>query len=379
MNLIKKIYILITHPKNEELKYILKKYDIKQIAVSDECTDYIISVLNNFIISFDLQYALRFKFANDINNILTLIQTMNFTIEQNDYLFQGLTKLFIKIMTTHYDNINYYFTVFRDVPIGILECIFFMLRFQKDNIEMRLVKSLIENILQCFINSSAEDNLAVPVFRECGILLNFSLALEYYFKETLSENITDQFFEVTLSNHPDMLNKFIIELFPILEKSQKNKWEKFVGVSSLEPEYIRFGIINGIFSYDDKICTILINLCRQQVKEKSPKKDGNLHLKPLYCVLRLVEKDFITNLGPYKEFMGYYDFFDFVCFPNDFDYTKYDTSWGSWLILEKYREPAFKTAYETLKKKYEQAMKDGPTDTDKSIYYRYFYSEDNPF
>ena len=51
------------------------------------------------------------------------------------------------------------------------------------------------------------------------------------------------------------------------------------------------------------------------------------------------------------------------------------TSWGSWLTLEKYREPAFKTAYETFKNKYEHAMKDGPSEIEKSIYYRYFYFE----
>ncbi|HBN04172.1 MAG TPA: hypothetical protein DD434_00070 [Bacteroidales bacterium] len=44
--------------------------------------------------------------------------------------------------------------------------------------------------------------------------------------------------------------------------------------------------------------------------------------KPFHCVLRLVEKGVISDMEPYKEFIGHDDLFDFVCFPNDFNYTK---------------------------------------------------------
>ncbi|HYF82353.1 MAG TPA: SIR2 family protein [Clostridia bacterium] len=373
------IHILITHPDNRDLKYILKKYNIKQIEVSDGCMDYIISVLNNYIDAFEFQSILRFKFANDIKNILLLIQVITFKSEQYNSIFQSLTNLLKRIITTHFDKKDYYFTVFRDVPIEILECIFNILRFRKDNVQIESLKNIIENVLLCFNNTSHEDNIGIAVFRECSILLNFSVALEYYYKGIISENITNQFLEIVRDKHPDMLSRFIIEIFPILSEQQKVKWRMSVGILGIEPYYIRFGIINGVFYYDDKIFTILINLCRKQVKEKPPEKEGDLHLKPLYSVLRLVEKGYITDLEPYREFIGHYDFFDFVCFPNDFDYTKYDTSWGSWLALEKYREPAFKTAYETLKIKYEQTMKDGPSDIEKSIFYKYFYFENDPY
>ena len=85
-----------------------------------------------------------------------------------------------RIITTHFDKKDYYFTVFRDIPIEILECIFSILRFQKANLQIESLKNIIENVLMCFNNTSAEDNIGIAVFRECGILLNFSVALEYY-------------------------------------------------------------------------------------------------------------------------------------------------------------------------------------------------------
>ena len=82
------IYILITHPDNKDLKYVLKKYNIKQISVSDGRMDYIISVLNNYIDAFEFQSILSFKFANDIKNILSLIQVIVFKAKQYDSIFQ---------------------------------------------------------------------------------------------------------------------------------------------------------------------------------------------------------------------------------------------------------------------------------------------------
>lgn len=373
------IYILVTHPKDNDLKYILNKYNIKLITVSDGCTDYIISLLNNYVDAFEFQSILGFKFANDIKNILSLIQVIDFKLEQYNSLFQSYTNLLIRIMSSYFDKKDYYFTVFRDIPVGILECIFSILRFRKANVQIESLTNSIENILLCFINTSAEDNIGFAVFEQCSILINFSEALKHYYKGIISENITNKFLEIIQEKHPDMLYKFIIEIFPILSEQQKVKWRMSAGNLGNDPFYIRLGILNSVFCYDDKIGTILINMCRQQIKVRPPENEKNIQLSPLYNVLRLVEKGFITDLEPYREFLGNYDFFDFVCFPNDFDYTKYDTSWGSWLTLEKYREYAFKSAYETLTRKYDQAMKDGPSETEKSIYYKYFCCEDDAY
>ncbi|MCB2312181.1 SIR2 family protein [Clostridium tagluense] len=382
-NVLKKedLYILITHPDSGDLKYILKKYNVKQIAIFDGGSDYIISVLDNYVDAFEFERIVSFKFASNIKNILALIQVLFFNAKQYFSIFQSLTNLIIKIMTIHYENKDYYFTVFRDVTVEIVDCIFSIVRDRKDGVKRESFQSIIENVLLCFNNISKQNisNLGITMFTECGILMNFSIALEYYYKGTIPKNITNHFFETVRDRHPIMLKKFIIELFPILSESQKLKWREPVhaNIAGIEPVFIRFGIINGVFEYNDEICAIFVSLCRQQIKENSQAKKINVSQKPLYCVLRLVEKDLIRDIEPYKEFIGYDDFFDFVCFPNNFDFTKYDTSWGSWLTLEKYRKPAFKIAYEIIKNKYEHAMKDGPSESEKSIYYRYFYVEDN--
>lgn len=374
------LYILITHTQNRDLKYILKKYEVKKIAIFDGGADYIISTLDNYVDAFKFERIVNFKFASNIENILTLIQVIDFNSEQYWSIFQSLTDLIIKIMTIPYGNKDYYFTVFREVSVEIVQCIFSILYYRKDNVKRESLQSVIENVLVCFNNDLDKDiyNMGIAMFRECGILLNFSEALKYYYNGTLPESITNHFFETVRDRYPIMLKEFIVELFPILSESQKLKWRAPVcaNIAEIEPVFIRFGIINGVFEYNNEICTILVNLCRKQIKEISQEKNINMSQKALHCVLRLVERDLITDKEPYKEFIGYDDFFDFVCFPNNFDYTKYDTSWGSWLTVEKYRKPAFNIAYEIIKNKYENTMKDGPSETEKSIYYRYFYLED---
>ena len=376
---IEDLYILITQPNNDDLKYLLDKYSVKQIIVSEKCTDFIISVLNNYIDAFEYKKIIDFKLVAEIKNVLTLIQIISFKPEHYTCMFQCFTELFIKIITTNFDKRDIYFTVLRDVPSEILEVIFSILKYKKDTLKDDLLKTFIENMLQTFINCSEEENLSVTIFKECSVLQNFNIALNYYYKDTISERISEQFFVTIQNYHPNLLGMFIIELFPILKETQKNKWRKFVSLLSIEPVYIQFGIINGVFIYNDKICAKLVSLCKQQVKEKASKKNENLHLKPLYTIFRLVEKGYITNLEPYKEFKGHYNLFDFVCFPNEFDYTKYETTWGSWLTLEKYREAAFNKNYDTLREKYKHAIEDGASDEEKSIYYKYFYFEDEKY
>jgi hypothetical protein len=382
-NVLKKedLYILITHPDNKDLNYLLKKYDVKRLATFDGAGDYIISVLDNYIDAFEFEKIIYFKFASDINNILALIQVLVFNEKQYDSIFKTLTNLIIKIVTIPFEKHDYYLTVFRDVIVKIVECIFSILKYRKDDVKVASLQRLIENVLLCFNNASTENatNMEIAIFRECGILLNFSVALQYYYNGTITDNITNDFFETVSDKYPIMLDGFIIELFPILSEAQKIKWREpvFANIAEIEPVFIRFGIINGVFKYNDEICAILVKRCRQQVKKNQQVVKTNSGVEPLYCVSRLVEKGLISDLGPYKEFIGYDDFFDFVCFPEDFDYTNYNTNWSSWLTLEKYKDPALKTAYEILKSKYEHAMKDGPTETEKSIYYRYFYFENN--
>lgn len=367
------IYILVYYPKNSDLIYMLKKYNIIKISVDEGCTNYIITLLNNYINAFEFEKVLGFKFANDIINILSIIKVVDFRSEQYSMIFQSFTNLFEKMMTTFFVNKKYCSLVFNEVPDEILDCIFFLINNRKEFIQVESLKKLMENVLLCFINTSGKDNIGISILGDHGTLLNLCIALKNNFEDSLSERVTNDFLEIIQDKYPSRLSSFIIELFPILLEEQKEKWRPYVSISEIRADYIRFGIINSVFYYNDEICTILINRCRHQITEKASIKYKDLHLKPLYSVLRLVEKDIINDLEPYREFLGYFDLFDYVCFPNEFDYSKYDTSWGSWLTLEKYKEPALKIAYEILKKKYQLAMEDGPSEIEKLIYYKYFY------
>lgn len=365
------IYILITHSNNDNLKFFIKKYNVNILETLDDVPNYVITVLSNFIDAFEdeknFESIISFRFANQIKNIFTLIPYIRFDENKYEETFKCISKLLYKIFVTHFENTDYFFHVFRSVIIEIEECISKILKNEKHLIKDIWVKKLIEDVLVTYTSNSSKENLGIFIFKECGILLFFSEILSFYFNDKISECVANDFLLRIQNENKNCLYKFIIELFPILSITQMKKWKTEINIENMESVYIRFAIINGVFEYNKEVENRLVVLCRKQLIGKFADKT------PLCSVLRLVEADKIPNLKAFETFIGYYDFFDFVCFPNNFDYSKFDISWSDWLNLEKYRIPALKKFYDILKEKYEKALEDGASDMEKAIYYKYFY------
>ena len=86
----------------------------------------------------------------------------------------------------------------------------------------------------------------------------------------------------------------------------------------------------------------------------------------------LYNKKILDDVYCFKEFKNKYLLFDFVCFPGEFDYNKFDINWSDYLNENPYKEYALSNK-EILYPKYLEAMNEGPTDHIKRIYYKYFY------
>ncbi|MDF3004281.1 MAG: hypothetical protein K0S22_753 [Oscillospiraceae bacterium] len=371
------IYILITCQRNRNFEFLVKKYNVKNLCTFDGCDNYLLTLINNYICALECQNIVTFELANQIKNLLLIFRIFNLEKVKYAILIEYLTKLIIKILTLPFQNRDYYFNVFRDVILDVIETIFVILRKHKENIQQELFQSLIEGVLNCFndLHDKSKFELGLAIFGECGILLNLSSAFSHYYNGKIKENTSDSFFKNIFRHYPNMLKRFIIELFPVLSEQQKLFWRIRVcnDIEGLEPILISLAITNDVIKYNGDVCKILVNYCRRQINKRSQKGNGNTSLTPLHCVLRLVEKELINDLEPYKEFIGHDDFFDFVCFPMDFDFLKYNTEWGTLLTLDKYREIAFKDSYQILKDKYQYVMDNGPSETEKAIYYKYFY------
>ncbi len=377
------IYILITHPENRQLTFLVNKYNLNHLVLEPGTEKYVIGVLKNYLSAFQFEPIVRFKFANNIKNILSLIPLLDFSDNQYNEILQYFTTLLTSILLIPYEKRDYYFNVFYDVVPAVIECIFLLLKHHKKQLSVVSLCTLIESVLSCIDTKVDEETLKYYLANldDHSVLLNLSNGLDFYFEEKISEGIADTFFNFIREQAPAYLNQFIIELFPILPDLQKEQWRLTVctNITNIEPVFIRFALINGVFEYDENVCSLLINHCRQQVKDGSNSTKIIHGRTPLLCVLRLVEKNLVTDINAYREFIGHDDLFDFVCFPKEFDYEKFDTNWGSWLTLDRNRTPAFAQAYDILKRKYNDTMHNGPSEIEKAIYYRYFYFEDSPF
>lgn len=102
----------------------------------------------------------------------------------------------------------------------------------------------------------------------------------------------------------------------MLTNSQKEKWKITVSLhlENIGPIFMKYAIINGVVEYNNEVASILIYHCEQQIKQEEDRLRVNIERSPLYCVLRLFEKNLITDISLYEKFIGYYDLFDFVCF-----------------------------------------------------------------
>jgi len=368
------VYLLVTHPDSRQLKYLIEKYNVRQFSIEKEVEEYVLCIFENYISSFAFESVVHFKLVHEMENLLMLIPLVNFSANQYIKIFQKISEVFTSILQLPYSKKEY---LFRSLISTVMQCIFSLLQQKKERVEECFLQRMIENILLCVSTSTDIDafNYQVEILKEHRVLLNFSTGLSYYYNAHVFDGITDGFLNAVNERIDLYLKGFIIDLFPMLSEAQKEKWRELVciDISDIEPEYIRFAVIHKVFEYDDNICSILVNLCQKQMRGKRGKDNNRIEHAPLQCVLRLFEKGLIHDIEPFKKFRDQYDLFDFVCFPKEFNYERFDTRWGSWLTWDKIRAPAFECAFDILKEKYREKMGNGPSEAEKATYYKYFY------
>ncbi len=185
-----------------------------------------------------------------------------------------------------------------------------------------------------------------------------------------------KFVEHCKNKWPIYYYDFIIQIYPILSLNLCTEIsENFhQNVETLSCERLYRGLLNRVIEYNKEVKSRFITLCRlysNNIKNKSVELyDVN---NPLYVVARLVERGIIRDIETYREFFGILNFFDFICFPEQFDFQYFDVNWSSWFTVDRYVNIGIRRAYEVLKTKYKSAMENGPQEIVKVIYYRYFY------
>jgi hypothetical protein len=378
------IYFLTFYLDSSTLKFYFREHNISSLNLEDSQEDYLIELLAN-ISRIDVlpKQPIHSKLAKLINSTLFVIGQTNFNAQKTNTIITQMQSLMINILKLDGDSD---YTWFYETFSYWLECLYNLVKKsnRKDQIQ-ECVKSLLLGILTHFYTSDTENaknmGLQITVMKEQGILINMANLLEYYFGAKADDYVLIQFVERTsLYEHSEknILANFIIELFPAMSEKMREHYRSLVydTLSNLEIRYIRLALENKVVVYDHIVEQLLINACcakvQQGISEGIGHEANNIANDPLYVILRLHEKGIINDLEPYKKFRGQDDLFDFVCFPKEFDYNKFNTDWSTWLTLESYSTIALNKAFDILKNKYEEKMLNAPTENDKLIYYKYF-------
>lgn len=166
----------------------------------------------------------------------------------------------------------------------------------------------------------------------------------------------------------------LIDIYPVCTSENKEliKNKIISDYKKMSPLYIYMALDYKIIIYDETIEKHLIKQCNDYTGLQKI-DDSGFWDSPLYVVLRLKEKGIIKNLENYQQFASKNYFFNFVCFPNEFDYNYFDVNWYTWLNISEYLEAAIKNGKCILKRKFEEAIRNGTTENIKATYYRFFY------
>lgn len=171
---------------------------------------------------------------------------------------------------------------------------------------------------------------------------------------------------------------FLLCIYPIAGHRVQQEISKFADEKKwgMKILTLRAYIERGIISYSDEVENILLDACRRF--EGFPENDRQRILNqnrnecPLTHILYLWKHKDIPSIEIFRQFKHLDPWFDFVCFPNEFDYNEFDvTVCYSWIEDKDCRGEAFEKNRGLLKKKFQEAIENGAEEKVKRIFYKY--------
>ncbi|HBJ1685304.1 SIR2 family protein [Clostridium botulinum] len=369
------MFIAIYYLEPEYLSFLLKKHNIKDIFAIEEVKEYILSSFENMINSLNFVFPLNSSKTVDIlENFLIVIEKISYEENKYEFIFKKIISIFQKIIEV--DN-DYDYTMCFNFLGSLIGYTNRILKLHSEIIPENILKSFIENFINTFISKNFEEaKYYIEFIDQRHILYNMANFLAYYYSSRLNVDLSIKFVEHCKNKWPIYYYDFIIQIYPILSLNLCTEIsENFhQNVETLSCERLYRGLLNRVIEYNKEVKSRFITLCRlysNNIKNKSVELyDVN---NPLYVVARLVERGIIRDIETYREFFGILNFFDFICFPEQFDFQYFDVNWSSWFTVDRYVNIGIRRAYEVLKTKYKSAMENGPQEIVKVIYYRYFY------
>lgn len=364
------IFLSCYYLDNADLYFLLKKHSINRIVLKEERKEYLLLSFNNLAQSYEFAQSITSSgYLNILSNFISFFKCVECTITEYKSISNKLIEILRKIVYVE-DEHNY--VMCRKNMGNIIGFLYHLKSVNEENFECELILTLIEDILQSIISESREQNQFIFRSFEDNVLLENLVNLVRDEKITEVLNI-----KILLSSTDKYLQSEIFEvLVQIHEITDDEVYQdiKTILTSNIDklslPQLYR-AVLNKSLQYNLQIEKRLYELCNGHCNI-SITQEYNVS-NPLYCIARIYERGIISDITPFKRFIGKFNFFDFVCMPESFDYSNFEVLWSSWLELVRYRDIIIKHNFNVVKKKYNEAISNGVSETIKVTYYKYFY------
>lgn len=353
------IYLLLYFDEN--LEHMINKMNISNFMLDDDVIEYLITALNNTI-----EYTNNFTIMSRLRQIIENgIMILNTTEIPNERINNIIT-LYVRILSiiTDFDT-EYLLSMNNNFINKILsEMTVFIKKYEKSVDHKILYNWLIEFF------KSENTIYKLYIIYKFNLIEIVSYVLNPLNSDMLLEDeIIQNILDFCKNTKKEFYNSIIIQIYNLSSKEMREKLYKDIMYKRhiLQSANLYMAIVNKIISYEYTVDR-WITLCENYHGESHQ----NFILdNPFICLVRLYENNFINDLTQYNDLKGKDSWFDFIYYPEQFDFNNFDTDWSSWLMLEKYIKYALQNK-DIMKVKYEKAMNNGPTELEKKIYYKYF-------
>lgn len=376
------LYIIINLIDIKSLKYMLKSNKINNIMFYDErfAKEFLLTNVSNLLeeINYVIINNEDYFYLNDLSNKLKkcmlILRHCLLVTDDIKFVTEHIKKL-IKIYMPLFNSKTY--RVYNDMLFSSKDLLKYIIKLdiEKQQIDDILVQIISEFIIEIKkIEQNDINNPLLQTISETGILLNLC-QLTSHRKIISNDDVKD-----VMHKCNSILYEGKYELLAAIysfcdnegQEIIKNEVNRTLQRLSANDIYLLVGL-KVIES--SLIINRLVELCEQSKGNIKVDVDGDC-TKPLHVIARLHELNLFDDLEKFAHYAEYNHFFNFVCFPEKFDYYNFKVEWYSWLVLEKYSKFIVGETKQYLKPKFESKLDEISDENYKIIYYKLFFDFD---
>lgn len=364
------IFIMVRYLEPEKLKFLVDNYGLDNLELDTESKNYIIDILNNIVNSLEFIIdAAAYLTIDIIENLIFIITKIRFSDNQYEIIFQKYIEILNKLLdiNTEYEY-STRFNLLNDYCFYLIDVLDKCNSANECNRLIEFINGLLIRITNLKYEKSC---YLISLLSETYLLYNIAEVIKKHSKVKITFDLLMKFREYLNKYFRAQQIPLILQLYGVAGVESQKEIELFVknNIDDIPIELLYISVSNNSLKYDDEVQKRLLLLCDNNSRKIN--SEYNIH-NPFYIIIRLVKRNTLKAISPFRKYKGFNDFFDFVCFPQEFDFEKFNTNWTEWLTKDRYLQIARKNAYMILKTKYQETLLNGATELQKYIYYKYF-------